>query len=268
MNNSVVFYLPPDSLNEATIYYTDLIRRAFIDLGFSIKDSDQVTNIGDPSCIVCIRPGDVLKALQKSSPSKIVSWFQGIGPEEYKVLHPGIRGCIGKYYLNFSEKKALRKSDLCIMVSDSMLKHYEQKYNIHLAHKTVIVPCYNKPIDSQAFLVEDRYNRPKFVYAGALYEWQCIRETLMIFKEIENKNPAAELTILTGQREQAEKLVEEFKLKNVEIDFEPLSTLQDRLQKYKYGFLLRRDNVVNNVATPTKMNSYLAAGLVLSLIHI
>ena len=43
---------------------------------------------------------------------------------------------------------------------------------------------------------------------------------------------------------------------------EKFSTALLKLLKYKYGFLLRRDNLVNNVATPTKMNSYLACGLI------
>ena len=38
--------------------------------------------------------------------------------------------------------------------------------------------------------------------------------------------------------------------------------MQDELLQYKYGFILREKNWTNEVATPTKMNSYLAAYLI------
>lgn len=40
----------------------------------------------------------------------------------------------------------------------------------------------------------------------------------------------------------------------------PVSQLNEEHAKYKFGFLLRMDDVVNNVATPTKYNSYLTLG--------
>ena len=41
-----------------------------------------------------------------------------------------------------------------------------------------------------------------------------------------------------------------------------LNNLDSELAKYKYGFLLREDHIVNHVATPTKMNSYLSVGVI------
>ena len=35
----------------------------------------------------------------------------------------------------------------------------------------------------------------------------------------------------------------------------PLSDLNNTLKQFKYGFIVRDDIAVNNVATPTKMNS-------------
>lgn len=46
------------------------------------------------------------------------------------------------------------------------------------------------------------------------------------------------------------------------IKFVPSSELQQVLGAYKYGFIVRDDIAVNNVATPTKMNSYMAAGVI------
>ena len=35
-----------------------------------------------------------------------------------------------------------------------------------------------------------------------------------------------------------------------------------RIQNIKYGFVLREDNAVNNVATPTKFSNYLSNGII------
>ena len=41
-----------------------------------------------------------------------------------------------------------------------------------------------------------------------------------------------------------------------------MDELQDELNQYKYGFILRDNHIVNRVATPTKMNSYLSNYLI------
>jgi hypothetical protein len=68
--------------------------------------------------------------------------------------------------------------------------------------------------------------------------------------------------LLTEEIEKAKNLVKEHNIKSAHVKYVDLQDLNNELLKYKYGFLLRSDNLVNNVATPTKMNSYLACGLV------
>lgn len=108
----------------------------------------------------------------------------------------------------------------------------------------------------------DKYNNLSFVYAGALYDWQCIEETVLVFKMINEIDPSARLTLLTAKKQKAEELIKKFALVNIKISFVKLENLQNELVKYKYGFLLRKNDPINNVATPTKMNSYLAAGII------
>jgi hypothetical protein len=68
--------------------------------------------------------------------------------------------------------------------------------------------------------------------------------------------------LLTEEIEKANNLLKEHNIKTANVKYVDLRDLNNELLKYKYGFLLRRDNIVNNVATPTKMNSYLACGLI------
>ena len=47
-----------------------------------------------------------------------------------------------------------------------------------------------------------------------------------------------------------------------DLRYVPYQQLSKEIQDFKYGFLIREDDPVNNVATPTKMNSYLANAII------
>ena len=82
-------------------------------------------------------------------------------------------------------------------------------------------------------------------------------------KQEEDRIITAEVSIIKGKfGKKANNLIEEHNIKTAYVKYVDLRDLNNELLKYKYGFLLRRDNLVNNVATPTKMNSYLACGLI------
>jgi hypothetical protein len=142
-----------------------------------------------------------------------------------------------------------------------MKEHYERKYHISLSNYCII-PCFNKQIDANAFNYPNKYAKNSFVYAGAIYGWQCLPETIELFKSIQNYLPDCSLSILTKDTEAASKIVKNSGAKNVAIKYVPIEQLNDELSKYKFGFLIREDNAVNNVATPTKFNTYLALGLI------
>jgi hypothetical protein len=46
------------------------------------------------------------------------------------------------------------------------------------------------------------------------------------------------------------------------VDYAPKDVLSERIKGIKYGFVLREDCAVNNVATPTKFSNYLANGII------
>nr|WP_315255271.1 hypothetical protein [uncultured Flavobacterium sp.] len=257
------FYLPKSAMNEATQYYTNLIIKAFD--GYEIVISDKVFVEENIDFIITIRVADQNQLKFRNNQKKYIflNWFQGIGPEEFELLHNyTLKAKIGKAYLSYFEKKSLKKTDLCLFVSKEMEQFYKKKYNLRFEDKSLIIPCYNKPLDESSFLVEGKYQNLSFVYAGALYGWQCIEESVKVFKKVQEYDQSAKLTLLTGQQKEAEELIKKYDLKNVTVGFVKLEELQDELKKFKYGFLLRKNNPINNVATPTKMNSYLAAGII------
>ena len=254
----ITLYLDPTSLNEATSHYINLLKRASKGLGHNFKISKNILDIKNADVIMTVSTNHFIKALVFKPFSKKIFWSQGIDPEESMMKENNLL----KYYLkSFIEYIVLSLPSFKLFISHAMLNHYEQKYNF--ADKNyMIMPCYNLHYSEPLKKNLSRYQNPSFVYAGSLSVWQNIEETLQIFKFIENKIHNATLTLLTKENEKAKNLIKKYDIKNANVKYVDLKDLNDELLKYKYGFLIRKDNLVNNVSTPTKMNSYLACGLV------
>ena len=146
------------------------------------------------------------------------------------------------------------------MVSQAMRQHYLTKYGYSGA--SFVMPCVNQDLSEEAFSAPCKYAAPTFVYAGSMHRWQCFELSLEVFRKVRLQYPHARLTVLTGDSAAARAAVEKAGLADVEITRVPLDQLQDTLRAYKYGFVLRQQHVVNHVATPTKVSSYMAAGVI------
>ena len=149
----------------------------------------------------------------------------------------------------------------CVFVSNAMKEHYRKKYGYN-RENYFIMPCFNQGINAACFS-DEKYSKPTFVYSGNLIKWQCFPQTLDIFKRIQEVIPTAELTILTYDIEAVKSMVDEKNIRSVFINPAVKYTeLPNMLARFKYGFLIREDITLNNVATPTKMNTYLGCGLI------
>ena len=148
-----------------------------------------------------------------------------------------------------------------MFVSEAMHNHFKKKHGYRKSNY-IVMPCINQRFNADAFFIPGKYNTPSFVYAGGMHVWQCIEPSLKLFSAIQKEMPLATLTILTGEQDNARAMCDKLHLSNVTIKFVPLAELNEELTRYKYGFMLRDDIIVNNVATPTKFNSYLASGII------
>lgn len=82
-SNRVVFYLPDNSVNDATEFYIDTIKKGFEKAGFSVVVKSEIKNISrNDSYILTIEAKHFFILKLKFPSSRIVNWFQGVVAEE------------------------------------------------------------------------------------------------------------------------------------------------------------------------------------------
>ncbi|AWW32227.1 hypothetical protein DN752_19940 [Echinicola strongylocentroti] len=257
------FYLPASAKNDATVFFCEIVKKAFLKIDIEVNEIHDLENtqIERESFTFTVRIVDYLK-ISKYSENNIF-WFQGIQPEETVLINDGsLKSKLLYYYVSYKERIVLKTSFLNIFVSNAMKDHYMKKYGQYSSMKDVIIPCYNKGIEEELFHLDGKYDKLNFVYAGSMSSWQCLEEAAQIFAEILILNSSATFTILTNEENKVEELINKYELRNVYTDYVALENLQEYLAKFKYAFLLRKNHIVNKVSTPTKMNSYLASGII------
>ncbi len=169
-----------------------------------------------------------------------------------------------KYY----EKKYLPKFDDYFVVSKGLKRYLFERYgidkNIH------IVPC---AVQLEDYSAEDlkRFRKDArekygikedeilFVYSGGVSPWQCIEQTVDIFKKIKLKDSEnkCKLLILSGDLEYIQKFGDE----HILVDSLTANLIPLTLPSADFAFMLREDYVTNNVAYPNKFLEYTASGL-------
>jgi hypothetical protein len=255
----IIFFYDERSLNDATLYYIKLIEKSALSLGIEMYYCTKLNNVSKGDVLFTITEKYFCMAKFFYPFHKTIYWAQGIGPEEYLVAGSNLTRFWFKTVIEFI---SVKYSSVLFVVSRKMLEIFRCKYRYDKSNY-LEMPCYNlNYISGLAISTGERYREPSFVYAGNMAAWQCVDETLQIFKGVQQYIPKASLTLLIKERDEAIALIDKYGLKDVVIKYVSLSDLQQELTQYKYGFIIREDTLVNNVATPTKMNSYLASAII------
>jgi len=256
-------YLKKGEYNQATQYYTNIIVAAVKRQFGTVEIADDVTYINKEDIVIIISIYSLIAVIRHRFNQKFIYWFQGIQPEEitFGLSKVSLRTRLRRHFMAFCEWVCLHKSKFNIFVSDAMLNHYRNKYH-YKGNNYYIMPCYNQQLESSSFHILEKYSKPSIVYAGAMLPWQCVDELFQLYAKLKEHIPEASLTILTKDKEIVQVLIRKYNVPDVILDFVQLEDLNAYMSKFKYGFLLRSDDIVNNVATPTKFNSYLAVGVI------
>lgn len=243
-----------------TDWYIRSIADMISDMGICVRYVSDSTHGGNPKRdLYFVSEAKSAAILVAKGCKRLIYWAQGIAPEE-DYLRFGSKP--RRFALSVCEKTALRHARRVFMVSDAMCRHFEEKYHLDLASKTFVAPCCNEVLHPESFLAPGKYEHPVFAYAGGLSRYQCIDGMLGHFADIQARIPGAELLFYTWDTDKANALVAGYGLSNVTVASKKQDELPGALAKAKYGFVIRDDIVVNRVATPTKISTYMSNGVI------
>jgi len=193
-----------------------------------------------------------------------IDWH-GVTPEESRMGGSHINRIMA---LENSEQELLAKCDLNIFVSAEMEVHYRNKYKINSLNY-LIVPCC---VSNQKFV--DLINEEKlpsndekliFGYLGSMADWQCGQEMISLFADLLRYDSRCYFELLVPKAEQQKVLEYALKFGLPETSYVlkevPSSEVSNVLKNWDIGLLLRKDDPVNRVSSPTKFGEYLAVGI-------
>lgn len=253
-------YCDPRSLNDATNYYVGLMIEPLKLKNYQIKTVHYLNEIKTPDIIITITEKYFFLSKLRFPFVKTIYWAQGVNAEETKMNMHTFKQHLRYCFRRFAEPIAVNKSDLLFCVSHRMVEYYCDNYGLKDRGQIVEMPCYNLPLSS--VFNKEQYSKPVFAYAGNTGIWQGVDFMLDVYALVEKKLPNATLKLFSGDKDVFIQKCRERGITNYELKYVPVKQLQDELHKCKYGFIIRTNHIVNQVATPTKMNSYLAAYMI------
>jgi hypothetical protein len=238
----------------------DIIQKGFIKADIQCVDVDPTDmTISKDEILLSDSPLIAIKYILKGFKNHIV-WFQGVSPEESFMSH---KSRLRSKVISSIEKVVLKKAKMVFLVSERMKSHYEKKYHIDLSDKACVMPCFNETEIVKDAFNDLKYDHNNFLYVGSLLPWQCFEETAALYAEIEKKSKySTKFCVFTHQKDEATQVLLRHDVKHYEVDCVSKEDLSDRIKDMKYGFVLRKESVVNRVATPTKFSNYLANGII------
>lgn len=202
--------------------------------------------------------GNALKYLPYSyfiKSDRVFLDLHGVVPEECKMFGRPLKSRL----FNIVEYLILKRKPIIICVSKAMLLHFEGKYK-SINFRSVILPIFSSVDFSQVGDKGAANAKLKVIYAGGTQVWQNV--TRMLELSLSCSEFHFEYWLPNKDKEH---YVHDENLSSVSnITFNSGTNL-DVLNAYKtsdLGFVLRDDNVVNNVACPTKIVEYMENGVV------
>lgn len=258
-----VYYFKEDRRNVTEMYF-DVMIEALRRNGYNIIAMESckwsITHHIPKSAYVIVTGLHSFMKLYFCGIRNYIYWYQGIEPEEDYLRH---HNRWRRFIFSWLEQLSLRKCKFRIAVSKYIFQHYEKKYGIQFDKDTVfIMPCYNSQISKDNFYIKDKYEHNIFCYAGGLQVWQGFDEIVDVFAKIEKKCPDAFFKVYSKELFEARRILEAKGVKNYSVDCVSQEEMQKALSDCKFGFIIREDNIVNNVATPTKLGTYLGNGVI------
>lgn len=238
-------------------YYLDIIKSALEQAGYQCDYVEELDRLSKKDLFVFPMGIDAFKFYHKGYKNFIL-WQQGATADEsFMRNHSKLR----YNALNYIDCYAMKKAKFIFFCSEYMRKHYEKLLHRDLKKKSYLMPCYNEQLSPEIIKCKN-YQKKSFAYVGSLDLWQCFDETLELYKKIEERYSDAELTVLTFSVDEAKIKIKNAGIQNYKVKCVKKEAVKKELTDVVYGFILRKNSIVNRVATPTKLSSYMSVGVI------
>lgn len=179
----------------------------------------------------------------------------GVVPEELRYC-----GNISSA-LKFEKQEAwaVATCDLLVVVSARMEEHLVQKYGERIRGTFIVLPIFPE-IEPGGPDHRCNTGRPTVVYAGGTQKWQRVPRMVEI---ISRTNQRLDHRFYCPDPDAVKILfAPSFDFRGVTIESKTHAEVLASYGSCQYGFLLREDHLINQVACPTKLIEYLASGVI------
>ena len=173
------------------------------------------------------------------------------------------------------EKNLIQKNKKYIngffVVTDAMKEYMKKEFGISDDAYFFIIPCATNiaPSNIGEYLNDRMKYRKKynidndekvFIYSGGVAPWQCVEKTIEIYKQLaDSLEEKSRLLMFSHLKEDIKKYIGDDR--RIQIDSYPPEELMHVLHAGDFAFLIRENNITNNVAFPNKYLEYIQSGM-------
>lgn len=167
------------------------------------------------------------------------------------------------------QRRAAREAESVVCVSEAMVEYLAERHGID-REKCEVVPCcvdvrrFENAADAREQLREERGLADRFVvcYCGSIKAWQMPKESLGVFRRLQQWEPDPHFLAVTTQPDAMQSQIATAAIppERVTVVSLPPDDVPQYLAAADCGLLLRENSPVNRVASPVKFGEYLAAG--------
>ncbi len=190
----------------------------------------------------------ILKIYSRFS-EKIITDLHGVVPEEEEYANNMEMVSIMKV----TEEEVFKVGRNFVAVTNSMVRHFDKKYPTN-ERIWIVLPIFENIAISKGVQTKNTGKRV-VIYAGGTQPWQNISDMKEAIKQKEAKY---NFVILTHNKKEFSDLSGQ---QNITVKTVPSADIANYYKEASLGFVLRKKNLVNRVACPTKLVEYLAYGV-------
>lgn len=248
-------------------FYLDIYTSQMVDIISKEEDEDIVLHCrGHFASYISVKVKEKLKYRN----IKVIADIRGMVVDEYTEIYKD-KNSIYRLFFNLLSKRIRKiekyisiEADYIYCVTNELKKYLIMNYNINNNKIDVIPTCIETKINNCSVKKIDEI-KGKFVvvYSGGAQVWQCPDKIMETFLKIKSKRKESFLLILSKNVREFEAFAKKHGIdkddyKIISCKFNEVSGY---LQQGDIALLLREDNRINNVASPTKFAEYMLNNL-------